>query len=121
MDGDDEEPTGYEMLVPYVSCISNGGPYEDISFTAGFEMGKLWAICTMLANAGLASFEMTIRTENRQLADLIAMNFGAHVIDMPDLVLPDDGTERSLAPGPMAEWRQITVSWIPLPEPAEEP
>lgn len=107
------------MLVPYVSTVSNGGPYEDVPFTAGFEMGKLWATCTMLANVGLASFEMTIRTENRQLADLIAMNFGAHVIDLPGLMLPDAGEDRSLAPGPMVEWRAIAVSWIPLPDPEE--
>lgn len=38
---DDEDEGGYELLVPFVCCESEEGPYEDISFCAGVQYGML--------------------------------------------------------------------------------
>lgn len=109
---DDEERIGYELMVPFVACASNGGPYEDVPFVAGFEMGKLWAWCSALKGADQATFVMTIRAENRDQADLIAMNFGARINDVPPM---PSAEIRSIAPGAPPEWCTIEVTWALRP------
>ena len=38
-----EDDTGtYELLIPFVAVESNGGPFEDEAFVAGFQLGRLW-------------------------------------------------------------------------------
>ena len=40
--GEDADEAGYELLVPFVCVESAGGPYDDESFTHGFQVGRLW-------------------------------------------------------------------------------
>lgn len=37
-----EDSDGYELLVPFVACESNGGEFDDDSFVNGFQVGRLW-------------------------------------------------------------------------------
>ena len=108
---DDEHDATFELLVPFVVTESHGGPFDDAAFVAGFEMGKLWAWCAANENAGLVSLSITIRRANRTQADLIAMNYGARVVDV-DSVDPIPGEELSIAPG-VNEWCPVVVTWIP--------
>jgi len=70
MANDDE--TDYELQLPFISVKSKGGPHDDESFVAGFEMGTLDVI---LGTPYLQSHVMTIHTVNLNQADLIAMHY----------------------------------------------
>lgn len=62
----------YELLMPFVSVKSNGGPHDDDSFCAGYQMGLLDAeLAGSVFDQGRA-----IAAANREQADLIAMRHG---------------------------------------------
>jgi hypothetical protein len=69
---DEEFTKNYDMVMPFVTVTSKGGPHDDDAYVAGFEMGRLdseleyttWPLVR------------TIRTENVPQADLIAMRHG---------------------------------------------
>lgn len=68
---DSDEP-GYELEMPFLPVRSNGGPHDDASYVAGYEMGLLDA------QLGRTEFDQgrAIHGENREQADLIAMRHG---------------------------------------------
>lgn len=66
-----EEPH-YELVMPFVTVVSNGGPHDDDSYSAGWEMGAL-------------DFHLSLRqpvvttvilTANTPQAELISMKHG---------------------------------------------
>jgi hypothetical protein len=61
------------LVMPFVSVTSKGGPHDDESYTAGWEMGALDA---ELAHARVVKNERLIHTANEAQADLIAMRYG---------------------------------------------
>jgi hypothetical protein len=67
------EDIGYELVMPFQPVISNGGPYDDDAYVAGYEMGRLDA---MLAAAKFPDEGQPIHGDNREQADLIAMRHG---------------------------------------------
>lgn len=71
MSADDEAPQ-MRLLMPFVVVTSKGGPYDDASFTAGWEMGKLDRDLSALPR----QHQITIRTLNVPQADLIGMRYG---------------------------------------------
>jgi hypothetical protein len=75
----DEENAEYEPVMPFVAVASNGGPYDDQAYTAGYEMGVLdealkWQPPT---------HSVTIRTDNAGQADLLAMRHGYRCTTTP--------------------------------------
>lgn len=68
------EEQGHELVMPFVSVASKGGPFDDAAFSAGFEMGMLDALLGHAYSFG-CQFR-TLREENRGQADLIAMRHG---------------------------------------------
>lgn len=66
------EEEGYSFLMPFVTVVTNGGPHDDVSYAAGWEMGAL--------DEFLRSTDKPVRqyihTENVKQADLIAMKHG---------------------------------------------
>lgn len=69
----------YALVMPFITCASNGGPHDDTSYVAGWEMGALDAILNI--SAGIAvEVNRTIRVENQPQADLIAMKHGFHAV-----------------------------------------
>jgi hypothetical protein len=72
--GANEEQPGHELVMPFVSLASKGGPFDDAAFTAGYEMGLLDAELAHPYTFGLVY--RTLRRENREQADLIAMRHG---------------------------------------------
>lgn len=64
---------GYELVMPFVCVTSKGGPYDDESFTAGWQMGALYCL---LDRVSPPVHEDTIRTNCCEQADLIAMRYG---------------------------------------------
>lgn len=77
-DDDPSEFDGYELVMPFVVCQSNGGPYDDAAFVAG---GNLAAIDALLAvnrvgfggGIGATRFEGHVNTDCLPQLDLICM------------------------------------------------
>jgi hypothetical protein len=65
----------HELLMPFVNVRSVGGTYDDESYCAGYEMGRLDAELQN-APASVQSLIATINDGNRTQADLIAMRHG---------------------------------------------
>jgi hypothetical protein len=66
------EDDSYHLVMPFVAVVSRGGPFEDDSYVAGYEMGLLSAALGMQP----ATFRTTIHAGNRAQADLLAMKHG---------------------------------------------
>lgn len=64
---------GYELIMPFLPVESQGGPYDDLAYSAGFEMGALYA---KLGQDKPAPQTITVHRDNHQQADLIAMRHG---------------------------------------------
>lgn len=67
----DESPE-FEMSLPFVTTVSEGGPHDDESYVSGFQMGQLDVI---LGFPFMQTHVMTIHTSNLRQADLIAMHY----------------------------------------------
>jgi hypothetical protein len=63
----------FGMLMPFVTVASKGGPHDDKSYAAGWEMGALDA---ELKHAIALVLERVIHTSNDRQADMIAMRHG---------------------------------------------
>lgn len=74
-----EEPE-YGLVMTFVNVTSQGGRYDDDAYCAGWEMGHLDAVLAGLAERyrydGPPDVEVTIRTDNAEQADLVAMQYG---------------------------------------------
>jgi hypothetical protein len=73
---DQPEEEAWKLAVPFVACASEGGPYEDDAFCAGFEAGRIAMALesAIMANADRVRWTV-LKTLVKQL-DLIAMNAG---------------------------------------------
>jgi hypothetical protein len=74
-DTPDPQDVNTELVMPFVVCQSEGGPYDDVSFVAGYTAGLLDAD---LRSAAWARVErgFPIPTPLVPQADLIAMRHG---------------------------------------------
>lgn len=62
----------FSLVMPFVVCASNGGPYEDVAFVAGYECGMVEAAL----QTAPATERRTVRSANLPQLDLIAMRLG---------------------------------------------
>lgn len=67
-----DEPD-YDLVMPFVTVASKGGPHEDGAYAAGWEMG---ALDGLLEHSRPPLVESTIHTSNVPQADLVAMKHG---------------------------------------------
>lgn len=80
-----DEPIEIDLVMPFVVVASKGGPYDDDSYCAGYEMARLDAAL----EAGPRHHQVTIRTANATQADLIAMHHGYVCQFNPSPEFPD--------------------------------
>lgn len=66
----------HSLVMPFITCASNGGPHDDDAYIAGFEMGYLDASLSSAKALGVLVAESMIHAVNRAQADLIAMKHG---------------------------------------------
>jgi hypothetical protein len=59
----------YSLVMPFVTVASKGGPHDDDSYTAGWEMASLDALLAQQP----AEVAMSLHSANVPQADLIAM------------------------------------------------
>lgn len=75
MPGDVDGPSGLhdgpELVMPFVACKSQGGPYTDDAFVAGYQIGQLAAEAEALVPG--RSIQAIIYTNLERQADLVAM------------------------------------------------
>lgn len=79
------EDDGFNLVMPFITVTSVGGPFDDDAYVAGYEMGKLDAILEM----GLAQHSVAIQTANVAQADLLAMRHGYRCVTEPTAGAPD--------------------------------
>jgi hypothetical protein len=70
---DPAEPESYSLVMPFVPVASNGGPYDDLAYAAGWEMGALDAALRL---KGPVTTTLAVRAANGAQAELIAMRHG---------------------------------------------
>lgn len=68
---DEEEDIEFGLVMPFVVCESQGGPYQDDSFVAGYELGMLAA----RLESKPAFLRLPLRTASMRQVDLIAMRY----------------------------------------------
>ena len=104
---DDQEP-GYQLVVPFVVCKSNGGPYDDEAYVAGWEMGALAARIAAARAHGLGLPGLTLHRGNLPQLDLLAMQNEAVVHEVPM-----EGVDEATA----ATWAHVHLEVVPPAEP----
>jgi hypothetical protein len=73
------EGAEYNLVMPFVTCRSTGGPHDDASYVAGYEMGKLDAVLNISESTRMAlrpTVYAQLHTDNVPQADLLAMRYG---------------------------------------------
>jgi hypothetical protein len=90
-DLDRPEEDGMELVVPFIACMSQGGPFADDAFVAGFQCGDI----DRALKAGAAVMAETlrfpmVRTELLKQLELCAMNRGyPHMVASTSEEYPD--------------------------------
>lgn len=97
---EDDDAAGYELEMPFVVCQTQGGPYDDTAFVAGFRLGRLDAL---LERRTTPEHNEAMQPGDVKQADLIAMRRG-YTLDVTRA--DDDG-----------EWVVGTFKRISLAEP----
>ena len=81
MTSDDRGDVEFGLVMPFVVCASNDGPYDDQAFVAGYECGHLAA---RLQFEKPALLRLPVRTSSLPQVDLIAMNGGYAIQTQPE-------------------------------------
>lgn len=76
----DDEGHDLELVMPFVTTVSHGGPHDDDSYCAGWEMGALDIRLNAARHLGLGLPTVTVKRDNLPQLDLIAMKAGARMI-----------------------------------------
>lgn len=71
-----EDDGGMQLVVPFVACQSQGGPFDDEAFVAGFQCGQISQALKAAAVIGADRLRFTVRTDLAKQLDLIAMEAG---------------------------------------------
>lgn len=75
---DEETPEGgeYDLVMPFVLAASQGGPYDDTAFVAGWRLAELSTLLKTAEQFGLDVPQQTLYPSDEPQADLLAMRFG---------------------------------------------
>lgn len=106
-DPEEKDPESeWGLVMPFVVCASKGGPYDDDSFVAGYEAGRLSVLLESLATCGGSGALFIVRTGLLPQYDLMAMRYGFILVS---------------APCPGADgWSAVTFTHQPTPTPPIE-
>lgn len=91
--GDESGSVEYGMVMSFVACRSQGGPYNDQSFVAGFQVGTIDGALAAAAGIGASILPVAHCVYRALLGqlDLIAMRHGYQMRSAP--VTAGDDTE----------------------------
>lgn len=88
----DETEGQYSLVMPFVVVTSNGGPYDDAAFAAGWNMGRLDIELELCAKMGAVPRSLYLATQLAPQVDLLAMKHGFTVLARPWDEHPDEWT-----------------------------
>ncbi|MER7167002.1 hypothetical protein ABT336_13170 [Micromonospora sp. NPDC000207] len=77
---DQPERDGMELVFPFVACTSNGGPYDDDAFTAGYQAGRIDMALAAASAVGATSARYTVLTTLVGQLELIGMHHGFPIV-----------------------------------------
>lgn len=77
---DQPEDDGFELAVPFIVCQSQGGPYEDEAFVAGFQAGEVDRALVTAAAAGATEVKATVLSTLVRQLELVGMHRGFPVM-----------------------------------------
>lgn len=83
MSTDPAEEASYDLVIPFVACTSKGGLYDDGSFVAGYQAGRIDHALAVMAAIGGTEAKATVATALVRQLDLIAMHHGFKVESEP--------------------------------------
>lgn len=67
---------GYALVMPFITTASHGGPHDDESYVAGFEVGRIDQALAAIAAAEGDGITKTVHAANVRQLDLVAMHHG---------------------------------------------
>jgi hypothetical protein len=73
---DELEPEGFELAMPFVNVVSNGGRYDDEAFVAGWASAALDERLASGARSASAVMVETVQAGIVSQSDLMAMRHG---------------------------------------------
>lgn len=84
----DDAQSNFGLVMPFVSCVSNGGTHADAPFVAGYECGYIFA----LLETRPERVERYVHPSNVKQLDLTAMHHGYSASFTPWEDHPDEWT-----------------------------
>lgn len=102
---DEPQPMAMTLVVPFVVCASNGGPYDDESFAAGFQAGVVDRMLAVALGVGAerVSVPFAVRTALVRQLELIGMHRYFPIVEVAEI-------EESPDYPAMPEWSLVTFS-----------
>jgi hypothetical protein len=98
----DPDGVGFDLVMPFVVCRSQGGPYDDQSFAAGWSAGQMWTSLAVGQATGAVEVSPGVGSVRRDLlpqVELIAMQHGYRWVEADP-------------PDPAADWAEaVTAEW----------
>ena len=99
-DMDRPDEGSYGLVMPFVVCASEGGPYDDAAFVAGYECGLIARALAVIAAAGGDTATFTVGTDVVKQLELIGMKEGFPVMR----------AEAAFDDEQFANWRTVTFA-----------
>ena len=100
----------FGLLMPFVTTTSNGGPHDDESYVAGYEMGQLDARLAAAAHHKLGCPEVVVQRKSLPQVELIAMRHGMVATEREMELAECDNADEV-----RAEWAHVVLTWGTLP------
>lgn len=72
----DQPDDAYSLVMPFIACQSQDGPYEDDAFVAGYQAGQIDRSLAAVAVVCGSELQATVNTALVPQLDLVAMNHG---------------------------------------------
>ncbi len=94
---DQPEHEGLELAFPFTVCQSNGGPYDDEAFVAGYQAGRVDTALKTAAAIGATTYTVTVLTTLVGQLELIGMHYGFPAMTAEQF-------------GEAPEWSTVTLS-----------
>jgi len=96
----------FGLLMPFVTVTSRGGPHDDASYVAGYEMGQLDARLAAAAHHHLGCPEVVMLRCNLPQAELIAMRHGMVATEREMELSECDNADEV-----RSEWANVVFGW----------
>jgi len=96
-----EHDGAMELVYPFVVCRSQGGPYDDDTFVAGVQLGRIDAALQVAASVGADRLSCTVYTTLTRQLELCGMARGYPTVTVVEV----SETPEHAA---MSQWSHVT-------------